>query len=268
MIQQIFEAFGAELQELFIDTPGATVLRDTQFDQDETPSHGLPLIILSLGDSPDMAQMPGGATQATWNWIIRIYFVDSNAELSPDQAFSTGDYSLIETVVNHFNFQNWLTQAFKDVSTNYSYKLSFQDITKAPALQKKDGGIIPGYQITFSSIAIDTRTAYTVYSDVTLQNAKQVPLEGAALSIPVPTVNIAKANGSIGTFDIVSTTPWVILSIPPWCAVDKYEGNNTDTVTVTASLNSSTINRTGHIIVSAPLTDISDKTVTIIQTGV
>lgn len=268
MIQQILEATCGELQELFIDTPGATVLRDTQFDAGEIPSHDLPLIIVGLGDSPDMAQLSGGVTQATWNWVVREYFIDSNAELSPDQAFSTGDYSLIEKVINHFNFQTWLTQAFTDVSNTYSFKLTFQDVTKAPALQKKDGGIIPGYQISFSSIALDTRTAFTTYSGPTLQKVDQVPLQDAALSVTGSPVNIAKPAESTGTFNIVSTTPWVILSIPPWCSIDKYEGNGNDTITITATVNPSASNRTGNVIVSAPLSGVTNRTVHVIQAGV
>lgn len=175
MIQQVIEAVCKEVQELFANTT-TTVLRDTQFNQEQTPSHELPLVIVGIGDSPDMKQLSGGVTQGEWNWIFRVYFIDANAELTPDQAFSTGDYGLIETIVNHFNFQNWITTDFINAVSDYQFKMTFQDVNKAPDLMKNDGGIIPGYQISYSSIGIDKRTSFVVLSEQTLQTVEQLPM--------------------------------------------------------------------------------------------
>jgi hypothetical protein len=268
MIQQLIDAVCGEVQEIFINDIGTTVLRDTQFDESETPSHNLPLVIVGLGDSPDMQQLSGGVTQAEWNWVLRCYFIDSNADLSPDQAFSTGSYGIIETIVNHFNYKQWLTQAFRDVEQIYSFKINFEDVSKAPALQKNDGGMIPGYQVIYSSIALDARTSHIVYSDTTLQKVEQVPLSDLSFSATPLTVNIDKPINSIGTFDVTATTPWIIQSIPPWLAVDIYEGFGDATVTITATANASTTNRTGNIVLSAPLSGIADVTISVVQLGI
>lgn len=268
MIQQIIEAFCAELQELFVDDPQTTVLRDTQFDTQETPSHTLPLVILGLADSPDVKQLSGGSTQAEWNWAVRVYFIDSNAELSPDQAFSTGSYAIIETIVNHLNFQQWLTQAFKDLFTSYSFKITFQDIAKAPDLIREgDGGIIPGYQIMYSSISIDTRTAFSVYSDVTLQDVAQVPYDTKVLSVAPGSLSFVKA-GEAKTLAVTASTPWIIKSKPAWVSASIYDGVTSANVTITAVANPTTILRSGTIVFAAPLSGLPDVNVTVSQVGV
>lgn len=267
MIQEIIEAFCGEVQELFAQRPDVTVLRDTQFDDNETPSHTLPVVIIGLGDSPDMKQLSGGVTQAEWNWVIRAYFIDSNAELSPDQAFSTGSYEIIETIVNHFNFQNWLTQAFADVVTNYSFKLTYQDTVKANALQKEDGGIIPGYQIVYSSMAIDTRTAFVSYSNSTLQTIRQVPYRTKVFSVDPLNLSFVKAGESL-VVDVTANTPWIVKAIPPWCTLNDYEGGATDQIILTAAANPGTVSRSGSMIISAPLSGINDITIAVIQLGI
>lgn len=268
MLKEIIEAFCGEIQELFVNDNDVTVLRDTQFEQNQTPSHTLPLVILGLGDSPDMVQLSGGCTQAEWNWVIRAYFIDSNAELSPDQSFSTGSYEIIEKIVNHINFQSWLTQAFIDVVQIHNFRLTFVDVTKAAPIMKEDGGMIPGYQVVFSSIALDTRTAYTVYSDLTLAKAVQVPFTDAALATDVTEINVQAAFGSQGVFNIIASTPWVITSIPPWAAVTSYEGEANAEIEVTVEANTRQTTRTGNITIKAPLSGALDVVVAVVQDAI
>lgn len=268
MIQEILESICAEMQELVKDLPGATVFRDTQFDEEEIPSFQLPLFVIGLSDSPDMAQLSGGVTQATWNWNIRVYFIDSNAALDPDQAFSTGSYADIERIVNHFNFQTWLTTAFSEAVANYSFKMAFQDISKAPALLKKDGGMIPGYQISFSSISLDSRTAFVTYSDQSLQSVNQVPFDTHVFSTNVSSLSIAKAAGSTGTVIITANTPWIVESLPSWLTPSLYSGKIGASVVFTATLNPLTASRIGTIVLSAPLNNIASKNITVTQSGV
>lgn len=266
MIQEIIEAFCGEVQELFAQRADVTVLRDTQFDDNETPSHTLPVVIVGLGDSPDMKQLSGGVTQAEWNWVIRAYFIDSNAELSPDQAFSTGSYEIIEAIVNHFNFQNWLTLAFTNVVNTYSFKLTYQDAVKANPLQKEDGGIIPGYQMVYSSMAIDTRTAFVAYSNSTVQTIRQVPYRNKAVSVDPLTLSFIK-EGETLTFAVTANSPWIIKAIPPWCTIDKYESGGDETVYLTAVANPGLTQRNGSVIISAPLSGINDITIAVTQIG-
>lgn len=266
MIKEIIDAFCGEMQALFADAPGTSVLRDTQFDGPQTPSHSLPLVILGLADSPDVKQLSGGCTQAEWNWEIRAYFIDSNAELSPDQAFSTGDYSIIETITNHFNFQNWLTADFRALFTTYSFKLTYQDTSKAAELIKDDGGIVPGFQILYNSIAIDTRTSFSVYSAETLQKVDQVPDGTLAISATPLMLSFIKA-GEAKTTAITANTPWLVTSKPTWAAVSAYEGVAGATLTITAAANPTAIARTGTVVIEAPLTTLTDVNIALTQAG-
>jgi hypothetical protein len=174
MIGQLFEGFSKELESLFATT-GATVLRDTQFKEENMPMYMSPLIILGINDSPDNTQLPGGVTQEEWDWTIRVYFIDANAEMSPDFGTSTDAWNIVDNITKHFNLQSWLSNAFADTVSQYSFKLTFNGIIKAQEL-KSGNGIMPGLQINYSSIGLNTDTTFVEYSDATLLTVRQLPI--------------------------------------------------------------------------------------------
>jgi hypothetical protein len=265
MISQIMNAFCIEIQAIFADT-GETVLRDTQYNPSEMALYTMPVVILSLKDSPDIQQLSGGVTQAEWAWTIKSYFYDVNSNLDPDAGFSTEAYEIIDKIRNHISKMQWLTQDFKDIVTNYGYKLTLNGTDKAEPLQH-DGGICPGFMINYDSIGIDRSTGFTQYSNDVVNEVALVPPILPALSVSDTTLAIAKPAGSTNDFDIISNTSWTISSSQSWLSLSNAFGEGAANIILTATLNSSTNPRTAIVTISAPLSELSDKTIIVTQSG-
>lgn len=170
MLSRIFDTFCGELQKLFENT-GETILRDTQFKPEDMPAHTIPVIVISLKDTPDVKQLIGGATKADFGWHIKAYFYDANAGLDPDEGFSVEAYQVIEKIFNHVAKQEWLTEEFNQVCADFSYSLTLAGIGKAESLSI-DSGIIPGYQIFLDTVAINKN-----FGEESTMSGSMVPLE-------------------------------------------------------------------------------------------
>jgi hypothetical protein len=268
MIGEILEAFTGEMRALFDSQTsdilkGATVLKDTQFKPEQMSVYTMPLIIISLTDSPDMQQLPGGATQAEWGWNIKAYFYDINSALTPDDSFSSEAWNIIDVIRKHFVFQRWITQDYKDLVVNYGYKITLNGTTKADSIQMS-GGVIPGFTINFDSIGIDTSTMFTTYSTNTLQTVNEIPFDAKLTASPT-TISMAKTLGT-STFAIVSNTVWVITINQIWLTANVLYGFGNATITLTATANTTGITRTATATIEAE--NCTDVIITINQLGV
>jgi len=171
MLGKIINAFSIELQTLFEGT-GITVLRDTDQDENDLSAHTIPVVILDLQNSDETDQSIGGATSAQFDWTIRAYIYDSNSYLSNDYGLSASAYDLIDEIKNHLASQQFLSDEFNEIVTNYSFKLTLAGTQSAQKI-KHGNGIIPGRQINYKSSAIDTSTAYTKISESPLKYVEQ-----------------------------------------------------------------------------------------------
>lgn len=156
MIGQIIEAMSKELQELFAET-GCTVVRDTQFRIDQMPIYTVPVIILTVNNSPDEFQYCGGVSAVNLDWNIRAFFYDLNSMLDDDQGFSSDAYNIIDQIRKYIALGSWVTTEMQNLLINYGFKLTLNGSIKETFLQN-EGGIIPGYSLTYNSVAIDTET--------------------------------------------------------------------------------------------------------------
>lgn len=160
-----------ELEMLF-DGTNATVLMDTQWDEEEMPIHTLPAIVLQLADSPESDQNIGGATQYQFDWVITVIELIPNAEYSPDGGYSFNLFDTLDKVRKHFAVKQWLTPEFIALATDYSFVMTLNGVTKG-AKQKSGNGVVMSFNISYASVAIDPTTTHTQYSDAALEKVEQ-----------------------------------------------------------------------------------------------
>jgi hypothetical protein len=267
MIKELFEGFCEELKALF-DGTETMVLRDSKFKKIQTPAHMNSWVVLSLRDSSDSSQLSGGVTQQEWNWGIKVYFYDPNADLNEDDGVSMEGYNLIDKIIEHLNNQVWLSTLFQSVVNTYAFKLTYNGTIDAEPLTF-DGGMMPGKQMNYSSISLDTKTAFTVYSDTPLEHAYQLPInkDEWALDVSETALSLAKTAGSNDTFDIETNLPWLISCNRTWLTLSAISGKNNATITVTATANPGTTSRTANVTIQAPGSGLADLVVTVTQLG-
>jgi photosystem II stability/assembly factor-like uncharacterized protein len=86
------------------------------------------------------------------------------------------------------------------------------------------------------------------------------------LAVSTQSVFLSAAAGSTSSFNINSLTNWTVERSEDWVVLDKTSGSNNDTLSVTATANSTSITRTAIITVKS-ITGIS-RTINVIQYGV
>jgi hypothetical protein len=261
MLSEILDAMCLEVQALFKDT-GNTVLRDTQFKMTEMPLYTIPVIVMSLKESPEIRQLIGGMTKADFGWHIKAYFYDANSDLSMTDPFSTEAYDIIHTIYQHFAARQWLTDEFIQVSQTFGYKLTLNGMSKAEPL-RSDAGVIPGFSITYDSVGLDIGTADRSQDGPEIEDITQSP-DNSYLIIYDSQLNI-DALGEAIDFTISANTPFVIQSDSDWLTIDPIDGNEDSIITLTASENDSGAQRQAILTIKVPMTDIEDQKITIIQ---
>jgi hypothetical protein len=176
MTGEIVEALGAELKKLFEGT-GTQIIRDSQFKLEDMPVYTAGLVILSLNNANDAQWAIGGATMADWGIGMKCFFYDDNSMLEDDQGATTQAYNIIDTIKNHFEKEDWLSAEMIAMVPLYGFKMMLTGIEKSTELQSQGGGIIPGYEISFDTWAIDTATSF-----VQPQSFAHEKLEGVTFS--------------------------------------------------------------------------------------
>ena len=169
MTGQIIEAICKELQALFEET-GTTVLRDTNFKPEDMPLYTMPCVVVEIASSNEFFQYSGGATSGDWDININSFFYDFNANLGNDSGYSTDAYNIIETLIEHFAMQTFLSAEMIAAVASYSLKLTLNGTIRDNELQH-NGGVIPGYSITYNTVAVNTNTAWVESKTYTSQTS-------------------------------------------------------------------------------------------------
>jgi hypothetical protein len=168
MIGFVTQAIIDELQFLF-DSNKITVLYLNNLRNKNFASYGMPLIILKRVQSPGFQQKIGGAMSEEWNFSISVYDYEPNEELQPDDGYSTGLMEIVKKVADHFAYGTWLAQSFQDLYDNYSFRMILTGgISDAQILESDTGGICTGFEINYETVAYNTDTCFTKFSDKTL----------------------------------------------------------------------------------------------------
>ena len=213
MIGKIIVAVGEELKALFKDTPDS-VQRDTQVSVEQMTAYTMPLIVYSFDQAPDAFQNLGGATMVDFTVSISCYIYDVNSGLDEDGELTEENYSVIDKVRRHFGKQIWLTNEFQDVVDKYNFRMVLNGMSASKELQKKGGGIIPGYSINFDSVALDLCTDNTEIKDfetialrgITLPEIENYILQRPFLGYMTTTVFADLTMGVVDGYYLMSDT--------------------------------------------------------------
>ena len=160
MTSNIINALCQEMVALFAGT-GNTILRATQFKSDQMGIYILPCVVIELKSSPEMYQFCGGATCSNWQIGIKTYFNDYDSGLNDATGEQTKNYEIIDTIVEHIASMQWLSNEMKSISSTNGFKMTLNGTVQETSLAKDGGGMIPGFEINYDTIAIDTNTKLT-----------------------------------------------------------------------------------------------------------
>jgi hypothetical protein len=270
MTGEILQGIIDECKALFEDT-GGTVLFHTQFKPDKLPNYTMPLFIIHVNEAPDSGQMIGGVTRLDWQLAFKTYNYEPNAEVEEDSGYSTSLMDISDTVRQHFSQSNVLTESFLALSSDYNFLMEFAGITEADPIVNNEM-ITKGYNVNFNCAGIDTDTGLIEMSLEELEEVYQVPDEPSltvnSISSPysaITTLSIDDDANSTAQFTINSNTGWEIVSDKTWLTTNTLTGEGIVTITVTASVNAVKTSRSGILTISVPLSDLSDKTITVTQ---
>lgn len=233
----IIDAICNELQALFADT-GNTVLRDTNFKISDIPMYTMPCILVGIASTNEYYQCSGGATRGDWDMDIKAFFYDFNANLGNDDGYSTSDYDIVETINKHFAKQSYLSQKMIDAVNNYSLKMTINGTVRNDELEYQ-GGVIPGYTITYNTVAIDqatnwvselTTTSQTVTGSILFDDIPHTVLfQKSVLAILTEAQYIALTHLHVGDRYYISDSNVIrnVLTITPTVTVkDEIMQNN------------------------------------------
>ena len=202
MTGEIFDCFCKEIQSLFTD--GTSVIRDTQFNVEQMPMYTVPCVVISMNDSPDEYQYIGGATAADWDFSIRSYFYDLNGGLDNDSGYNQQAYSQLDTIRRHIASEQWVNNDMITMVETYGFKLALNGTIRQTQLQQDGGGLLPGYELNYNSVAIDTDTTnitdilfLTETNNITVEDDKGNILEQTQQEVIVLTNPLVMIGGVI-----------------------------------------------------------------------
>jgi hypothetical protein len=149
--------------------------------------------------------------------------------------------------------------------------MEFAGITEADPIVNNEM-ITKGYNVNFNCAGIDTDKGLIEMSLEELEEVYQVPDEPSltvnSISSPysaITTLSIDDDANSTAQFTINSNTGWEIVSDKTWLTTNTLTGEGIVTITVTASVNAVKTSRSGILTISVPLSDLTDKTITVTQ---
>ena len=209
MTSNILNGLCQEFTALFAGT-GNTILRATEWKPEQMPVYILPCIVIELKSSPEMYQFCGGTTCANWQIGIKTYFNDYDSGLNDSTGDQTKNYEIIDTIVEHIASMQWLSDEMKGIVRNNGFKMTLNGAVQETSLAKDGGGMIPGFEINYDTIALDTNTNLTENEnfatqtvDSTVEDNKNDILEQPA---PVPVV-LSNSPVKVGSAIILSCSP-------------------------------------------------------------
>jgi len=250
MINELFNAFNAEIQALLavqtdIMLQSATILDDTQFDEDNMPAYTLPLIVLSINTSNDDGQFIGGYAKNEYQILIKIYNYQPNADLGEMQGYSISLLEIVDIFRRHFEGYIYLTDVYNNYISNYNFKMNLSSIDKAEKL-KRDNGIVPGYILDFSSISIDNSVTPIIYAPLDIIEEVVGDIE----MIITPKIVNETNTGGMQMITIQSNVSWNLSKTASWIILSKNSGTLDYTFIITIAANATGISRTSNIIVN------------------
>jgi hypothetical protein len=257
----ILNAICKELQSFFTLTeyPETTVLLDTQANEDNLALHTLPFVIVSMTDSPDYAQLPGGSTQYAIDISLKVYQIEPNSALDDDSGYSIHLLDIIDDIRDHISRGIWQSQSMIDISASNSFKMALQNVIKSESMAMQNG-IVPGFAINYSTIAIDHSTNHVSNGPVltTVENIPDTP----ELIVDVSSLTFVHG-GETNQANITSNLRYQISSNAAWLTSNYTTGIGNQVIAITATANPGTTSRTG--IITIKYLGVYTKAITCVQ---
>ena len=264
MINELFNAFNAEIQALLalqmdVSLQSATIIDDTQFDEDNMPAYTLPLIIISINTSSDDGQFIGGFGKNEYQILLKIYNYQPNSDNSEGEGYSTSLLEIVDIFRGHFLGYIFLTDLFKNYISNYNFTYMLSSINKDEKL-KSAQGIITGYILDFTTISIDNTITPITYAQ--MNNVEEII--GDVIMIISP-ISVSFTNvGGAQTITFESNVKATINKIATWIAITKTATNGNDSFIITCAANLSGLTR--RTTVTVQYWGVNTQLITINQT--
>ena len=163
------------------------------------------------------------------------------------------------------NFINSGEQKTFSITSNISWSVS-SDASSWLTLSQTSGSNNATVTVT-ATAAASQRTAKITVSGGGITQTIDVTQEGTSFSVSASSMSFI-SSGEQKSFVISSNTSWTVSSnASSWLTISPTSGSNNGTITVTASSNTSTSEKTAAITVRCNIQGVSEYTITVIQDG-
>jgi len=138
----------------FLLGQGGTAILDTDLKQPYTDL--MPLVVVEVENAGDSAQLPGGWTRFDLDIAFNVYNYQPGAY--DNSVISASLLDIIDQIRQFFEKGIWQTNFMINLTTNYGFKILYMGQNKAPQIEGSEG-IISGWKLNFSSVALDMGTS-------------------------------------------------------------------------------------------------------------